>query len=100
MYYVAIQQLYGSQIVFFSLLFVNVYAVHLYSSMDTATAWKKFCFIVRHSKEIICMQGHGYLHRELEIKYHDTKNDWTFVSSSTLKNSIKATIEDGGVSVV
>ena len=31
---------------FFSLCFVNVHLMHLYKSMETATAWKKLRFIL------------------------------------------------------
>ena len=31
---------------FFSILLVNVHAVHPHSSIDTTAAWKKLCFIL------------------------------------------------------
>ena len=37
---------------FFSLRFVSVHEVHLYSSMDTATTWKKFRFFLSDISDI------------------------------------------------
>ena len=40
--------------------------------------------MIDHNIDIIC----------IDTKYHDTGNRWTFVSASTWKNSVNATIED------
>ena len=36
----------------FFLIFVSLYVVHPYSSMDSATAWKKSCFIVSNKVKV------------------------------------------------
>ena len=45
--------------------------------------------------EIVCMQDQRYHHNELDLKYHDMGNEWTFVLASAWKNSVNAPI--GGV---
>ena len=52
---------------------------------------------IDHNIDIICLQEHRYLHSE-DIKYHDTSNGWTFVSSSAWKTQVNATI--GGVGML
>ena len=34
------------------------------------------------SIDIVCIQEHTYYHIELDIKYHDTGNEWKFISAS------------------
>ena len=48
--------------------------------------------------DIICMQNHGYYHSELESKYQDIDNGWTFVSSSAWKNTVNSAI--GGLGML
>ena len=48
-----------------------------------------------HDIDILCVQEHKYHHSEVEIKYYDTGNRWTFISASAWKNSVNAII--GGV---
>ena len=38
--------------------------------------------------DIISVQEHSYHHCELELKYHDTGNGWTFDLASVLKKSL------------
>ena len=47
--------------------------------------------VVEH--DIVCVQKHRYYHNEVEIKYHNTGSEWTFISASAWKNSVNATIE-------
>ena len=47
--------------------------------------------------DIICTWEHRDYHSELEIKYHDTGNGWTFASVLAWKNSVNAVIEDIGM---
>ena len=46
---------------------------------------------------IICIQEHSYNYRELMIKYHDTRNGWTFVFASSWENSVDAIKGDVGM---
>ena len=41
---------------------------------------------VEPNKEIINVQEHRNYHSELELKYDDTGNSWTLISSSAWKN--------------
>ena len=45
----------------------------------------------------MCVLKHSYHHSELDLKYHDIGNGWTFVSSSLWKNSVNTTIRDVGL---
>ena len=53
---------------------------------------------IDHNIDIICIHEYRYHHSEEDIKYHDTGNGLTFVSSSVRKNSVNAVI--GGVSML
>ena len=46
---------------------------------------------IDHNIGIICIQEHRYRHSE-DIKYHDTGNGWTLVSTSAWKNFVNTTI--------
>ena len=46
-----------------------------------------------HNINIICELEHRYYYCELELKYHNTGNRWTFVSASAWENSVNGTIE-------
>ena len=52
---------------------------------------------IDHNIGIICIQEHKYIHSE-DIKYHDTGNEWMFVSASAWKNSVNTTT--GGVGML
>ena len=52
---------------------------------------------IDHNIDIIWIQEHRYIHCE-DIKYHDTDNGWTFVSTSTEKNFVNTAI--GGVGML
>ena len=45
-----------------------------------------------HNINIVYIQGHRYHQSEVEIKYYDTGNRWTFISISALKNCVKTVI--------
>ena len=47
-----------------------------------------------HYIDIVCIQEHRYYYSELEIKYNDTGNEWTFISVSAWKISVIAIIEE------
>ncbi len=47
--------------------------------------------------DIISVQENSYHHCELELKYHDTGNGWTFDLASVLKNSANVAIVDVGM---
>ena len=46
---------------------------------------------IDHNIDIVCIQEHRYYHSEENIKYHNTGNGWTFVSSAW-KNSVNDVI--------
>ena len=51
-----------------------------------------------HDKDmyiLVCIQEHRFHHNELEIKYHNSYNGWTFIFAFKWKNSVNAII--GGV---
>ena len=47
---------------------------------------------VEHNIDIVCIQEYRYHDSEVEIKYHNTGNEWMFVSASAWKNSVNAVI--------
>ena len=52
---------------------------------------------VEHNINIVCLQELSYHHREVEIKYLDPGNGWTFVSVSAWKNSVNTFIGIVGI---
>ena len=55
---------------------------------------KLTAFATKCNIDIICMQEKWYYHSELDLKYHETGNEWTFVSTSALRHSVYVTIGD------
>ena len=53
--------------------------------------------VVEHNIGILCIQENWYYHSQVEIKYHETGNGWTFFSASTWKNSMNAIIGGKGM---
>ena len=72
---------------------VNIKILNTVNHLPKLTAYAD-----EHNIDIICIQKHKFYHRELEIKYHDTVNEWIFVLASAWKNSINAVI--GGVGIL
>ena len=52
---------------------------------------------IDHDINVMCLQEHRYLHSK-DIKYHDTGNEWTFLSASAGKIYVNATI--GGLGIL
>ena len=50
-------------------------------------------YAIDHNMDIVCVQERRYLQSE-DIKYHDTGNGWTLVSTYACKNSVNAAIRD------
>ena len=48
--------------------------------------------VAEYDIDKVCIQEHRYHDSEVEIKYHDTSNGWTFISATARKNSINAII--------
>ena len=48
--------------------------------------------------DVICVQEHRLYHNDLELKYHEAGNGWTFISASSWKNTMNSTI--GGVGML
>ena len=41
-----------------------------------------------YSIDIICVQEHRFYHKDVELKYHDAGNGWTFVSANSTNSTI------------
>ena len=50
-----------------------------------------------HNIDIVCVQENRYHHSEVEIKYLDNGNVWTFIPASAWKNSYNAVIGVVGI---
>ena len=48
--------------------------------------------MAKHDIDLICLQKYKYYYSEIEIKYQDTGNWWTFISVSAWKNTVNAVI--------
>ena len=53
--------------------------------------------VINHNIDIISIQEHRYINYK-DIKYHDTGNEWSFVSASAWNNSVNASI--GGLGML
>ena len=56
--------------------------------------------VAEHNIDIVCKQEHRYYQSEVEIKYHDSGNGWTFISASSRKNFVKVVIREVGIFLV
>ena len=52
----------------------------------------------QHGIDVICVQEHRLNHEDLNLKFHEMGNGWTFISASAWKNSGNSTI--GGVGML
>ena len=50
---------------------------------------------VTYHIDVINVQEHRFYHEDIDLKYHELGNGWTFISASALKNMGNSTI--GGV---
>ena len=44
--------------------------------------------VIDHNIDIVCVREHRYHQSKEDMKYHNTGNGWTFVSSTTWKNFV------------
>ena len=71
---------------------LNVRALNTINQLPKLTA-----STTEHNKDVVCIQEHKYYHSEVKIKYHDSGNGWTFISTSAQKNSVQAVIGRMGI---
>ena len=53
---------------------------------------------VTYHIDVINLQEHRFDHEDIDLKYHELGNRWTFISASALKNTANSTI--GGVGML
>ena len=53
---------------------------------------------VTYHIDVINLQEHRFDHEDIDLKYHELGNGWTFISASALKNTGNTTI--GGVGML
>ena len=53
---------------------------------------------VSYDIDVINVQEHRFYHEDIDLKYHELGNGWTFISASALKNTGNTTI--GGVGML
>ena len=53
---------------------------------------------VTYHIDVINVQEHRFYHEDIDLKYHELGNEWTFISASALKNIGNSTI--GGVGML
>ena len=53
---------------------------------------------VTYHIDVIKVQEHRFYHEDIDLKYHELGNRWTFISASALKNTGNTTI--GGVGML
>ena len=46
-----------------------------------------FIIVVTYHIDIINVQEHRFNHEDIDLKYHELGNGWTFISASALKNT-------------
>ena len=57
-----------------------------------------FIIVVTYHIDIINVQEHRFYHEDIDLKYHELGNGWTFISASALKNTGNSKI--GGVGML
>ena len=77
------------------IVYIVTYNVRTLNTINQVPVF--MAFIAENNIDIICMQEHRYYHSELNLKFHDTSNEWTVVSTSTRKHSINVVIGAAGI---
>ena len=57
-----------------------------------------FAIAVTYHIDVVNVQEHRFYHEDIDLKYHELGNGWTFISASTFKNTGNSTI--GGVGML
>ena len=57
-----------------------------------------FAIAVTYHIDVVNVQEHRFYHEDIDLKYHELGNGWTFISASAFKNTGNSTI--GGVGML
>ena len=75
---------------------LSTFSVHTLQSIKQMS--EVIATAVTYHTDVIKVQEHRFYHEDIDLKYHELGNGWTFISASALKNTGNTTI--GGVGML
>ena len=76
---------------------INLSTFNVHTLQSIKQMWELIAIAVTYRIGVINLQEHRFYHEDIDLKYHEHGNGWTFITASALKNTGNSTISGVGM---